>query len=425
MNNFFNLRLIKYPLSLLIIGIGVGIYLKIFPPKQDVVQTSFGGTPDMKFPKSDSTIGGKNIFSDAIDRVKSNGAQHDPVMGNDQDMVLQAKKDSIKRVRTEQERKATNERNRHNYNPNSYDNGYDNYRRQPNHYQSNYPPQTRPSRNIDNGYSNSYSVNADAENATIVKLRKRVAELEGKVKVDTLGKKQNETGKSSTNIQADKYDKNGFVNLDKLIIDNGGYSPTQSQSNGFYSNGRHGQMLMNATSPTANQAPASAYQLIKARLVEDKTVREGASLKMMVIEPTSVKGLTLEKGQIILGKCNINGDRLVIVVNGFIKEEQFYPLEGRVIDLDGGDGLSINAPVDAKLSKKAWGQNASSALGSMNPLLVYQPTGNIGTTVANQVVGSLVNQSLNGANQFVNGKINDIKANTKSGQLLYIQLKSR
>jgi len=137
-----------------------------------------------------------------------------------------------------------------------------------------------------------------------------------------------------------------------------------------------------------------------------------------------VNGFTLEKGQVILGKCTINGDRLMVTINGYVKEDNFYPLEGKVLDMDGGDGLSINSSYDMKQSKRAWGQNASSALGSVNPLLVYQPTGNIGTTVANQVVGSLVNQSLNGANQFINAKMQDVKANIKTGQLVYIQLKN-
>ena len=76
------------------------------------------------------------------------------------------------------------------------------------------------------------------------------------------------------------------------------------------------------------------------------------------------------------------------------------------------------------MQKNAWGQNASSTLGSVNPLLVYNPQGNLGQTVGNQVVGSLVNQSLNGANQYVNAKIRDVKVNIKTGQQLYLLLKN-
>jgi hypothetical protein len=159
--------------------------------------------------------------------------------------------------------------------------------------------------------------------------------------------------------------------------------------------------------------------------MEDKTVRDNSSVKIMVLENSVVNGISINKGQVIQGKCVVNGDRLQIGISGFVEGDMYYQVEGRVLDVDGGEGLNINAAIDMKLSKRALGQNASSALGSVNPLLVYQPTGNIGTTVANQVVGSLVNQSLNGANQYLNAKLNDVKAHIKAGQLLYIQVRKR
>ena len=138
-------------------------------------------------------------------------------------------------------------------------------------------------------------------------------------------------------------------------------------------------------------------------------------------------GFHVEKGQLLSAKCSLSagGDRLNISINGYIRDDEFYAIEGKVLDIDGGEGLAINSSIDMKLTKRSWGQSAGSALGSINPLLINQPSGNIGTTVANQVVGSVVNQTMNGANQFVSAKINDVKANIKTGQLLYIILKTK
>ena len=61
-NNFFNLRLIKYPLSLLIMGIGVAIYLVVFPPKKEEQRADFGlGAINLKLANSDTTITEKKV----------------------------------------------------------------------------------------------------------------------------------------------------------------------------------------------------------------------------------------------------------------------------------------------------------------------------------------------------------------------------
>jgi hypothetical protein len=64
MNNFFNLRLLKYPLSLLIIGLGVGIFFKVFPPTEESLnKDDFGkGLINLNLANSDSTISEKKLF---------------------------------------------------------------------------------------------------------------------------------------------------------------------------------------------------------------------------------------------------------------------------------------------------------------------------------------------------------------------------
>jgi hypothetical protein len=68
MNNFFNLRLLKYPLSLLIIGLGVGIFFKVFPPTEETLnKDDFGkGLINLNLANSDSTISEKKLFSEEV-----------------------------------------------------------------------------------------------------------------------------------------------------------------------------------------------------------------------------------------------------------------------------------------------------------------------------------------------------------------------
>jgi len=409
-NNFFNLRLIKYPLSLLITGIGVAIYLVVFPPKKEEQRADFGlGAINLKLANSDTTITEKKVVQFTDNQAGTAPSNPNVYLGGS----TETKEQSARDAQIIKENKEANFRRRTAYTPETPRYAYQQPAPQ---YNSRSYENSRVS-NANAFNANEARTKATAENATIEKLRKRLAELETKPKQDSVSKDKKEQAGNGK-----KYDKNGFLILDKSPMEEVlAYAP---KSNGFYSNGKAVKDVETQPTMISRSGKRSNSPLVKGRLVEDKTVRDNSSIKIMVSEPAVINGFTLEKGQVILGKCTINGDRLMVTINGYVKEDKFYPLEGKVLDMDGGDGLSINSSYDMKQSKRAWGQNASSALGSVNPLLVYQPTGNIGTTVANQVVGSLVNQSLNGANQFLNAKMQDVKANIKTGQLVYIQLKN-
>lgn len=396
MNNFFNLRLLKYPLSLLIIGLGVGIFFKVFPPTEESLnKDDFGkGLINLNLANSDSTISEKKLFNEEV----SSFSNPNTYLGTE---------DSLRRKQVEAENRVSNFRRETSYQRVSQHN-------RPAQYSS---TQTYSTRHERPQPTLSYA-EVSRENATIEQLRKKLSALEKKQQVDSV-----QTGKVERGISKDK---NGFLIIDQPRETR--LNLSQEPINGFYSNGRRALDLVGNYSPKDGMPTTVANagnQLIKGRLMEDKTVRDNSSVKIMVLENSVVNGISINKGQVIQGKCVVNGDRLQIGISGFVEGDMYYQVEGRVLDVDGGEGLNINAAIDMKLSKRAWGQNASSALGAVNPLLVYQPTGNIGTTVSNQVVGSLVNQSLNGANQYLNAKLNDVKAHIKAGQLLYIQVRKR
>ncbi len=392
MNNFFNLRLLKYPLSLLIIGLGVGIFFKVFPPTEESLnKDDFGkGLINLNLANSDSTISEKKLFNEEV----SSFSNPNTYLGTE---------DSLRRKQVEAENRVSNFRRETSYQRVS---------------QHNRPAQQTYSTRYESPQPDYSYAEVSRENATIEQLRKKLSALEKKQQVDSI-----QTGKVERGISKDK---NGFLIIDQPTETR--LNLSQEPMNGFYSNGRRALDLTgnyHLKEGISSNLNTGGSQLIKGRLMEDKTVRDNSSVKIMVLENSVVNGISINKGQIIQGKCVVNGDRLQIGISGFVEGDLYYQVEGRVLDVDGGEGLNINSAIDMKLSKRAWGQNASSALGSVNPLLVYQPTGNIGTTVANQVVGSLVNQSLNGANQYLNAKLNDVKAHIKAGQLLYIQVRKR
>ncbi|MEA5402970.1 conjugative transposon protein TraM [Arcicella sp. DC2W] len=266
-----------------------------------------------------------------------------------------------------------------------------------------------------------------------------IQRLEDRIKVlETVKKptedKNNVTIPLSANKDSEKPKTDRFIFSDVDLKPQNGQSAEWENpflspiNNRFYSNHQ-----MKEDMPTIGLEPSNRLGslekskqsiLIKGKLLESKTVRNNTTVKIMLTESKSLGNLHYEAGDIIGAKSHIQGDRLLLSVEGYIKNDVYQALNAQVMDLDGLMGLKVSIDAENEMKKNAWGQNVGSTLGAMNPLLVYNPQGSLAQTVGNQVVGSLVNQSLNGANQYVNAKIRDIKVSIKTGQQLFLLIKN-
>jgi len=257
--------------------------------------------------------------------------------------------------------------------------------------------------------------------------------LEERIKVlETVNKpKNNVTIPLRANKDSEKSKNDGFSfsdddlkakNDQSTAWDNPFLSPV---NNRFYANHQMKEdMPTIGIDPSSNLGKSKQHILIKGKLLESKTVRNNTTVKIMLTESKSLGNLHYQAGDIIGSKSHIQGDRLLLTVEGYIKNDVYQALNAQVMDLDGLLGLKVSIDAENEMKKNAWGQNVGSTLGSMNPLLVYNPQGSLAQTVGNQVVGSLVNQSLNGANQYVNAKIRDVKVSIKTGQQLFLLIKN-
>ena len=277
-----------------------------------------------------------------------------------------------------------------------------------------------------------YEKNAESDAVYQEKHGRIITKLEDRIKDLELRKRQSSEEKivkipDNTNPKND-----GFTFQDKDLIPKAG-SENDSQNlilnnakNRFFSNNMTKSYANTDGFTTTHKGAKNQINntLIKGRLLESKAVRNNTTIKIMLTESKVIGSINYGSGDVIGAKTHIQGDRLMLTVDGYIKNDVFMPIAAEVMDLDGLLGLKVSIDAENEMQKNAWGQNASSTLGSANPLLVYNPQGNLGQTVGNQVVGSLVNQSLNGANQYVNAKIRDVKVNIKTGQQLYLFLKN-
>lgn len=272
-------------------------------------------------------------------------------------------------------------------------------------------------------YSNGNRASSQDKNfQTIQRLEERIKVLE------TVNKpKNNVTTPLRANKDSEKFKNDGFSfsdddlkakNDQSTAWDNPFLSPV---NNRFYANHQMKEdMPTIGIDPSSNLGKSKQHILIKGKLLESKTVRNNTTVKIMLTESKSLGNLHYQAGDIIGAKSHIQGDRLLLTVEGYIKNDVYQALNAQVMDLDGLLGLKVSIDAENEMKKNAWGQNVGSTLGAMNPLLVYNPQGSLAQTVGNQVVGSLVNQSLNGANQYVNAKIRDVKVSIKTGQQLFL-----
>lgn len=433
-NLSFSLRHVKYIVTPLIIGLMVSFWLYVFPPKKKEIVLDFGKNAiNTAMASSDTVISKKNLYGDKSETtMASEAVSPNTALGSDITKEDLNKNSKIKAANEKAEfvRETNQKAYRSSQRNNQYVSGNDhiNYQRN-NQYASgndnNNYQRNNQFRNENQGY------NPTPPSESLVKqLKERIKVLETNQK----GRISKDSKKDSNEIvvkNGKRYDKNGLLLLPEPSSDLKAAFLSKND-NGFYSNGkRENYDIMSSiynSSVGGLKATAGGDMLIKGRLVDDKMVRDFSTIRIMIMESAITKnGFHVEKGQLLSAKCSLSagGDRLNISINGYIRDDEFYAIEGKVVDLYGGEGLAINSSIDMKLTKRSWGQSAGSALGSINPLLINQPSGNIGTTIANQVVGSLVNQTMNGANQFVSAKINDVKANIKTGQLLYIILKTK
>ena len=411
MESFFNLSFLKYPISLIFNMILVGFYLYIFPAKETkkVRENEFAAV-NLEIPSADKKIEekksfGQNDVSENEDFTAAEVEKNEEIKLNNSRSDFQIRTSKPYAVKTIRSSKIVDRpfaKNTVKMSPKTYKT------------------------------VSTYEKIAESDVIYQEKHGKIITKLEDRIKDLELRKRQSseeKTVKIPTNINPKN---DGFTFQDKDLIpkdklENDSQNPIlDNAKNRFFSNNKV-KSYANTDGFTATNKGAKNQinnTLLKGRLLESKAVRNNTTIKIMLTESKVIGGINYESGDVIGAKTHIQGDRLILSVDGYIKNDVFMPITAQVMDLDGLLGLKVSIDAENEMQKNAWGQNASSTLGSVNPLLVYNPQGNLGQTVGNQVVGSLVNQSLNGANQYVNAKIRDVKVTIKTGQQLYLLLKN-
>lgn len=168
-----------------------------------------------------------------------------------------------------------------------------------------------------------------------------------------------------------------------------------------------------AAKPDKPAKPDSAFNAIAAIIEGSQKVAQGGVVKLRLLDTILLKNITIPKGQLLFGSCNITNQRLLLDIKNVRLGDAIIPVDLSVFSLDGLPG--IDAP-EAELAE-AGGTGTANALQSME----FLPMDMSLTTQA-------ASAGISAAKSLIGKKVKKIKVKLHGGQRILLrnnQLKTR
>ena len=142
-----------------------------------------------------------------------------------------------------------------------------------------------------------------------------------------------------------------------------------------------------------NQVSDTAKEgTILAVVHNEQTLVEGAIIKLRLLQDVFVKGQTITAGSFLYGNISIAGERLQVTIPSIQYMQQLYPVELKVFDMDGMEGIHIPGSIGRNASKQAAEQGIESAsVISFDPSLTAQAA-EVGVNAAKSLLSKKAKQ---------------------------------
>jgi hypothetical protein len=253
-----------------------------------------------------------------------------------------------------------------------------------------------------------YGTSADASAA---KINQKLAQI---------GREINKPGPTLKAVPGNTYPQNSpetdkLENLLKSMNSKNADDPEMKQLNSMLDKivaiQNPGQIQQKAK-PDEPAKPDSAFKAIPAVIDGNQKVAQGGVVKLRLLDTIVLKNVTIPKGQLLFGSCNITNQRLLLDIRNIRLGNAIIPVDLSVFSLDGL--LGINAP-EAELGEAA-GNGVGNGVQSMQFLGMDESLGV-------QAAGA----GIDAAKTLLNKKVKGIKVKLKNGQSILLrnnQLKS-
>ncbi len=159
-----------------------------------------------------------------------------------------------------------------------------------------------------------------------------------------------------------------------------------------------------------NEAKAEAKNTIAACVHNNQTVVDGQSVRLRLLEPMRAGNVLIPRNTIVTGMAKIQGERLGITVVSIEFAGTIIPVELRVYDTDGQQGIFIPNTTEMNAAKEIVANMGTSAGTSIS----------LTNDAGQQLAADLGRSVIQGTSQFVAKKLREVKVNLKAGYRVFL-----
>ncbi|MGJ1269707.1 conjugative transposon protein TraM [Sphingobacterium spiritivorum] len=135
---------------------------------------------------------------------------------------------------------------------------------------------------------------------------------------------------------------------------------------------------------------ADEQNAIQAAVHENQTIVTGSTVKLRLLTDIRINGKSIPKDNFIYGKASLEGERLTIEINSIRYKNNLFPVQLKVYDLDGLDGIQIPGAITRDVAKQSADRTIQSlGMASLDPSIAAQAAG-----AGIEAVKSLVSQKV-------------------------------
>jgi len=151
---------------------------------------------------------------------------------------------------------------------------------------------------------------------------------------------------------------NGHDNSLDTRVYNPGYEDTYSNSGNSHSKGNSNDNV-DDNAKNANNKELTTLT-IPASVASNQTLVSGSTIKLRLDKDIQLNEILIPKGSFVFGTCQVNGERLRVAINHIRYKKQLLPVNLKVYDLDGLDGIHIPGSINRDAAKQGVDRGLSS-----------------------------------------------------------------
>ena len=156
---------------------------------------------------------------------------------------------------------------------------------------------------------------------------------------------------------------------------------------------------------------ASDAPTVRACVAATQVIRAGSTVRLRLLEPVRIDGVTIPRNTLVYGTATISGMRLQVVVSSVEYGGRIFAVEASAYDLDGQPGLNVPNSRERTALKEALASVGQTAGTSVN----------VTRSAGQQVLSELARGGLQASSQYVAEKLREVKITLKANhQLLLI-----